>query len=265
MISPKTLSATAHKITLSYSGTDLSTATGFFYLHNGKPWFVTNWHNVTGRNPLTGQPLSPTGGIPDQLTIKAARYVPLRDGHALGWTESTVSLLDEDGQPKWKVHPSHGEKVDIAAMEFSTLPSGVIAVNDQTRDLSQFSINAGMDAFVLGFPLGISGGASLPVWKRASIASEPSVDIEGLPKILIDTATRSGMSGAPVFARSSSFWAPEGVTDLGRHILGEGDRFVGVYSGRLLGEDVLAAQLGIVWKESALIETIEGARYDEVR
>ena len=54
--------------------------------------------------------------------------------------------------------------------------------------------------FVLGYPKGISGGRGFPIWKRASIATEPDIQHDGLPKLLVDTATREGMSGAPVVA-----------------------------------------------------------------
>ena len=52
------------------------------------------------------------------------------------------------------------------------------------------------------------GGAMFPIWKRGSIASEPEIPIDGKPMFYIDTATRQGMSGAPVFAQTSGFWGP---------------------------------------------------------
>ena len=52
------------------------------------------------------------------------------------------------------------------------------------------------DVFVLGYPRGISGGRGFPI----SIATEPKIDLDGVPKLLIDTATREGMSGGPVIA-----------------------------------------------------------------
>lgn len=56
------------------------------------------------------------------------------------------------------------------------------------------------DVFVLGYPKGISGGGEFPIWKRASIATEPDIQLGTLPKMLVDTATREGMLGAPVIA-----------------------------------------------------------------
>jgi hypothetical protein len=39
---------------------------------------------------------------------------------------------------------------------------------------------------------GLTAGFDLLLWKRASIASEPSIDHGGLPLLLTDTTTRKG-------------------------------------------------------------------------
>ncbi len=122
----------------------------------------------------------------------------------------------------------------------------------------------GSDAFVLGFPVRMYGGEYLPLWKRASVASEPQADVDGLPKTLIDTATRRGMSGSPVFGQVSGLIFPEGVkqTDpdwFGKTYFGLGNRLIGVYSGAY-GREPFEAQLGVVWKESAIQQTIRGGK-----
>ena len=114
----------------------------------------------------------------------------------------------------------------------------------------------GLDSFVLGFPEGMLGGARFPIWKRASIASEPDIDIDDLPKLYVDTATRNGMSGAPVYLQKSGLITPEGKT-MKESYFGVAYKFIGIYSGRI-GEDAFNAQLGIVWKEKAILETIHG-------
>ena len=114
-----------------------------------------------------------------------------------------------------------------------------------------------MEAFVIGYPRGMSGGGNFPIWKRATIATEPDLDLDDLPKFYIDTATREGMSGSPVYAQEVGYWLPEGISDPSQASIGKGHRFVGVYSGRLGAEDEFKAQLGVVWKESALISLVE--------
>src|SRR4051812_28778574 len=88
--------------------------------------------------------------------------------------------------------------------------------------------------FVLGYPEGMIGPGRTPIWKRGSIASEPGYNWRDKPSFLIDTATRNGMSGAPVVARHS------GVLNLGLgpglsrdSIIGTVTKFVGIYSGRI--------------------------------
>ncbi len=97
-------------------------------------------------------------------------------------------------------------------------------------------------------PFDITGGKELPIWKRGTISTEPVIDIENLPKFLVDTATRSGMSGSPVIMQRNGFHAFDGQQLTGKEIIGLIRLFAGVYSGRIGTEDNLQTQLGIVWK-----------------
>jgi hypothetical protein len=86
--------------------------------------------------------------------------------------------------------------------------------------------------------------------------------LDDLPKLLIDTATRRGMSGSPVVARRSGIIHPRGenlgATGISPNtIIGQADTFLGVYSGRL-GNDEMGIQVGIVWKASVIEEIISG-------
>ncbi len=56
-------------IQMQVAGQALSTGTGFVANSPKGPVLVTNWHNAAGRNPQTGQPISPTGAVPDALVI----------------------------------------------------------------------------------------------------------------------------------------------------------------------------------------------------
>jgi hypothetical protein len=137
--------------------------------------------------------------------------------------------------------------------------TNAVSANAESLELDKLSLTPGMDVFVLGYPLGLSGGGRFPLWKRGSIASEPDVDIDDLPKMYIDTATREGMSGAPVCMpkKLGSGRRKERNFPMGA-MFGKGHRFIGIYSGRV-GDDPFLAQLGIVWKEEAIQEIIAGA------
>ena len=59
--------------------------------------------------------------------------------------------------------------------------------------------SVGSEVFVLGFPRGLRTQSNFPIWKRGTIATEPAIPRDdGAPLILIDAATRKGMSGSPV-------------------------------------------------------------------
>jgi hypothetical protein len=122
----------------------------------------------------------------------------------------------------------------------------------------------GDDVFVLGYPRGLTGGAILPIWKRGTVATEPMFDHNQLPRFLIDTATREGMSGAPVIARanSGSYRNAAGVPVLAMraHGLAPPTKFIGIYSGRIPGAIDLEAQVGIVWKARVIEEIILGGQ-----
>jgi len=99
----------------------------------------------------------------------------------------------------------------------------------------------GKEVFVLGYPFGQLAIrlSPLPIWKRASIATELAYLVEELPMFLVDTATRMGMSGSPVV-----------------FILGEFQQFLGVYSGRIGAEDLGDVQLGRFWRSNLVPQII---------
>ncbi len=115
-------------------------------------------------------------------------------------------------------------------------------------------IVAGDDAFVLGYPLRPDDtGLPLPLWKRATIATEVEYH---MPYYLIDTATRPGMSGAPVFARHSGLLAADSDPSHGQP--GAFYRFAGIYTGRVLHtEPEFQAQVGKAFKPDAIEEMLE--------
>ena len=74
-------------------------------------------------------------------------------------------------------------------------PYKLFAINDIVFD-SEFKEEVSDNASVIGYPFSDIAYLQMPIWKRASIASEPDINIDKLPKMLVDTATRSGLSGS---------------------------------------------------------------------
>jgi hypothetical protein len=78
--------------------------------------------------------------------------------------------------------------VDVVALPLPEMPGAVLhPINEMPNSPMQVSI--GSDAFILGYPFGINV-STLPIWKRASIASEPGVAVGGQPCFYVDTASR---------------------------------------------------------------------------
>jgi Trypsin-like peptidase domain len=233
------------------SSIPLATATAFLWRHGDKTLLVSNWHVLSGRAPATGQPLDKQGGgIPEVIRVGHHHE------HNLGvWTDRDHKLYDDEGNALWRMHP-RGQDVDIAILEIKQ-PTGTRAffVND-IKQQERMPLLVTSEIFVVGFPFGIKTAGALPIWKRASIASEPEVDIRGLPFFFADTATRGGMSGSPVVMQAfGQFVDANGTVNLTAQM---NTRFVGVYSGRIGAEDELRAQLGMVWRKEALLEVIDG-------
>lgn len=238
----------------------LASGTGFIYEYNDKFYLITNWHNVTGLNPITKKPLGKHGGIPDVAILT----LQVQNDSRLEWDNFPMELY-KDNKAEWLVHPKHKEKVDVVAIELE-LPKdfrGILKpINKEPFD--NFDLRIADDIFILGFPYNLTGGGYFPIWKRGSVATEPEIDYEQLPKFFVDTASKSGMSGSPViFRRFGIHGADDGVLRFNSSI-GEIRGFIGIYSGRVVGESDLDAQLGIVWKKEVIEEIIKGGLKDDI-
>lgn len=270
------LSWVPFRIRICFEEHELGVGTAFFYIHKNESYLITNWHNVSGRRPYDHKPISKHAAIPDNLVVEVPEASPERleiniqiependlpSGEALvGWKSYTLNLYDNK-TPTWYVHPEHRHLVDAVAIPVGSEGTKLIPANHSSLDLDNITLRPSIDAFVLGYPLGLTGGAKFPIWKRASIASEPDIDLDKLPKFLIDTATREGMSGSPVYAQVNGYYVPEETSGIENAVIGEGRRFAGIYSGRV-GDDNFKAQMGVVWKEKAIVEIIEGKTFGD--
>lgn len=235
-------------IKMRFGETELATGTAFFYRRGGALYLVSNWHNYSGRNPATKQPMSSHAGVPDNILCYACLN---REYISREWL--SIALYDDLG-PTWLVHPAHGGDTDIGVLPVQ-LPDHFRAIVLNELPSTQMRIGVSQDVFILGYPLGLLDAHGMPVWKRASVATESGTSS---PKFLVDTATRSGMSGSPVILRYRGFYKnnQSSAPLSGEDWLGEGDMFVGVYSGRL-GKSEVEAQLGIVWKAHLIDEIID--------
>ena len=261
--------------TIGRNGEELDKATGFFYrsTKSNRLHLITNWHVVTGRDP--NQPTnSRTGAIPERVKClvherqadrsNGKQYVKLS-----ALSSIDVNLNEPDGnQPCWKEHRDLGRSVDVVALDvedsFSKDKHKFNVANCGDWFEEGFDASVTDDVFVIGYPLGLSGSSSyqgaMPIYKRGSIASEPGVNYNDRPCLLIDCRTFSGMSGSPVVVSHSGIWMPSGeITD--DSIIGTVQNLLGVYSGRMGTQHTKVTEgysdIGIVWKIAAVQEIVE--------
>jgi hypothetical protein len=230
----------------------LGGATAFLWLcPDGSLALITNWHVASGRNHETGKCLHDYAAVPDHLRV----YVPYSERGDPPLVV-TVPTVDVDGQPVWIQHPVHGAEVDAVAFPILLPPpseASLMPVNAlRSLPLKQ---RVGMPIYILGFPFGRTG-LGMPVWKQASFASEPVLAPEFDRFLIVDTASRPGMSGSPVIQRQHGQIELEN-DQYGRIEKGDGAlRFVGIYSGRFHTNSPNDAQLGRVWPAALLVEIV---------
>jgi len=246
-------SLASYYVEAKYNDDLLGNATCFFYKQETKFYLVTNWHVVTGKDPITNQILSPSGKTPNLLSVR----IFINDkNNLIGWKFYNVQLYDPEERPLWFEYNKFKQRTDVIIIPIE-IPDNlkVYCINEIEEPFNE-STEAliGQDLFILGYPFGISRGAGFPIWKRASVASEPYLDMDNLPKIYLDTASRPGMSGSPVVIKEKRTVT---LINKGENVSSRYyTKFVGVYSGRIVAEDVFEAQLGILWKRKIIDEII---------
>ncbi len=240
--------------TFDRHGGSLSTASGFVVLSGDEYFLVSNRHVLGGLTPDNRYVHRGR-----ELPTSARVWFPSVEDPAVP-VEKTFILLDEDGG-HWLRHPY--VPCDVAAIRLPAMPDVALRdtfIGDTWVPSGRPRIEPGQDLFVIGYPLGHDGGSkSLAIWTRASLASEPSMDIDGIPRVLIDSATRGGLSGAPVLAT----W-PEGHpirTDQDHSVMltHRVTQFIGIYSGRIDER----SDLGYVWRPRLIMDTLSnGVLFD---
>lgn len=261
----------------------ISSGTAFF-VEEGDGWFlVTNWHNVSGKHFLTKRLIDHGGRCPTHIIAKLATYQlgdPEKRTFGVGPFE--IRLYDSE-KPVWFEHPTLGSDCDVVAIPLERPKSCPDSMHCAANRISgvRIPVEPGGTVFIIGFPEGVSVGFGLALWKSGYIASEPHYDVtidgqqrefgglvggKTLPAFFLDSNTRRGMSGSPVFARYVGNWDsrdPYRTTDAiddpdfaerDDYFLGSvGTEFVGCYSGRIRAKEEGAA-LGLCWRKDVIEE-----------
>lgn len=224
--------------------------TGFVVQVEECSLLVTNYHVISGRDPRTGEQLREAKALPDRILIP---LLSKRSSRELGW-RAHVQWTVVDDEPLWIEHPKLGRAFDVVALPLE-VPSDCWFVPYSRDEGPPLATDLGSEVMIVGFPEGVTGAGLTAIWKGGTVASEPALTITELNHFLVDSNTRKGMSGAPVFARRFG----NALMDSGDHHVSTGvsDRMLGVYAGR--AADAPDMTLGRVWSWQGVKEVIDEA------
>lgn len=283
------LSYTTTRATLYFDNTELGTGTAFVMRYAGEYALVTNWHVVSGRSPIDGNCLSPTGGVPNRMTFHVTVSAPVPDegplAESLYFKPMDIQLYRDDDweAPIWVTEKSDDNQSDYVGIslkgiveELSDPVNGLRAIQAgrivvkrdrppkrrsnkvRSDDIQHFFPPVGRNVFILGYPSGIDYPNVFPIWKSATIASEPTVEVTSggmrtSDVFFVDALTRGGMSGSPVVClpvKGETYFTEDG----GRiPITTDEPLLMGVYAGREgVTKNEAELALGRVWKVSAV-------------
>ncbi|MFG1784022.1 trypsin-like peptidase domain-containing protein [Rhodococcus oryzae] len=226
-------------------GDDLNvgaTGTGFTARHRDQLYLITNYHNVSGRNPRTNE-FHSSKGEPDAIRVSFPAL-----GRSFGFDDATtpiepvVEQLYEEGLPRWLEHGSI-LSADVVALPISPPPGTEVLSYRLDEPEEKLSMAPADRVSVVGFPYGHSV-QGLAIWTQGSIASEPMSSAGSMAqysRFLVDARTRTGQSGSPVIAfrnagepvtrikdgRRSVDWAREPISEL-----------LGIYCGRVVDQSM---------------------------
>lgn len=282
------LSYTTTKISCFFNEVQVAVGTGYMHRFAKSVALVTNWHLLTGRNPIDDSVLDRVNAaIPNRIKFHVAVTVEKTDGvETVHFREIDLRLYDERDEPIWKDAKSPKNQRDVALilldeyvpelmgdhLSVRAVAGGVVTLAPGVKhsegskkvrfeELRHPPPPVGSEVFVLGYPRGVSSSGVFPIWKRASIASEPQVAIELSGQqyddaFYIDAMTRDGMSGSPViyFQKPGDYlFTDDGVrVKCNKHE----PLLIGVYAGRNgVSQEEYELSVGRVWKVS-LVESL---------
>lgn len=280
-------------LTMRFNETVLSIGTGVIYRADNKYFIVTAWHNLSGLHSEALNNLGKKGGRPNNVIVNIAV------GYSnLGITRQSVMLsLTDDEKSLYYIHPKNWPRIDVGVIPFdpsAEYTSELYLSTGEKRKMRMCLLTPMADGtkaeiypvqkyfapdenlinrwletvevteelFIPGYPNNIHDYYSQPVWKRATIASSVRLGWNREPKFLIDSASKSGMSGSPVL-----YYSPSGIVKIlgSRYMFGQEVAILaGIYVGRLGVEGEADPQVGTVWKQSVIDEIIQAKCFERL-
>jgi hypothetical protein len=250
-------------------GNDLvSQGSGFYYVRfDGDQqilFLITNYHVLTGSSPSENKP--PLG---DRITFQFHQS----DEETGNVKTVMMPLFTKHGKPVW-ISSTTVPEVDLAVIPIvPTAYQGCKVYGIASHWANpQMKIRPTTPVTLIGYPYGFYDTKNaLPIWKTGTVASEPEIDFDGKPLVLIDVSAFPGMSGAPAFAISSGMYE---LHDGNAVAPGMVRQFLGIYASmQMVGKhkfleqiphglalsirDSESLQIGNIWKAKLILETVD--------
>lgn len=245
----------------------IAKGTGFFFVtEKDEPqlFLVTNKHNL----------LTPAKKPLEKLTF----YCHKDPSKPEDIKFITLPLITKKKETTWILNKEHPD-TDIAVIpipdDFLT-DCKIFAISEKWTQ-TDLKLRPATDIVLVGYPQGNYNDENrLPLWKKGSIASDPSIDIFGKPAFIIDISAYKGNSGSPIFATAyGAYETEDGIIKIGTV-----RKFLGIYSAsgaideelnfvdKKTGKNIKlkstqALDLGFVWKAKELLNIINSIDYAE--
>jgi hypothetical protein len=237
-------------LTMDFEGIVLGTGTGFLRRCGGELFLITAWHNLSGREPDTLKPKHSQGSLPNYVRIEGFCF----DRRVALYYDNDPNDEGHCSRRFWQ-HP-RGPDTDVAVFRVpSSSQEEGWPIDETFFDPSkneEMKLRVAQSCIVVGFPQGLVDRSQphhvLPIYKGAQIASEPYIEFQGRPIVVIDATTRPGMSGSPVFVQV--------LTYNGQYTAG---RFLGIYAGRFRDSSTRSedSALGLVFRPRVIAEIFD--------
>lgn len=235
-----------------YNDESVSSATGFFFKHNGRLFLITNKHVIYGDN--YGQnTVTPT---PHVNKIKINLHTSL--SNIFLNQEITIDLII-NGHRQWLEHSYPFVDVVLIPISIDQTKYFISNVDRTTIDCNDVVIDDFERIFVIGYPYGWYDTLNnLPVVRIGHLSSPFKVAFKGKPMMVGDVITHPGMSGGPVIMKINDYIErlPDGSTQM---MLGHQRRIlVGVNSGQYMADAVPDERLNLIsiWHSDVILQIL---------
>lgn len=238
-------------LTMRWDEQVMGVGTGFIGELDGCHYLVSVKHNFTGRDPLTGKFLGKHQISPNNIVLRATASDP-----QVGWRNVSIRLIGDDWEPLWFEDPSDAT-FDIAAIEVHLDED--VRIEPYLLDQPSVDLHPLLavtdELYVVGFPRGLAYNVNMPIWSRATVASEPGAGFNGRPIFLVDVRTTKGHSGSPVILKPRNHQVVP-MVDGSQYAPAQADVWLaGIYSGRIKSQG-RKIDIGVVWRLGAIVNVV---------